>query len=52
MFNPTDPPEVCADPDDGTEERKEQPEPQGKEPEVAANGEGEEGDGEDAEGDD
>ena len=27
MFNPTDPPEVMADPDDGAEERKEQPEP-------------------------
>jgi len=45
MFNPTDPPEVMADPDDGDEARKEQPEPQGKEPDVVgADGEeGEEG---------
>ena len=27
LFNPTDPPVVSADPDDGADERKEQPEP-------------------------
>ena len=50
MFNPTEPPEVSVDPEDGDVAvgRVEQPEPQGKDPVVAApvvegDGEGEEG---------